>query len=333
MDVIEQTRRLDRILSPVAFAAREAKRQRDNLEGTPLLDCRGLFAHYTSAEAALKIIETRRMWMRSSTCMADYREVQHGYEVLHHYFDDATRKAAFLKAMDDVHPGAASEAIKLFDNWWAHVRYQVFINSLSDHHVMENNIGRLSMWRAFGNKGTRVALIFSAPWYGEGLEHLGLQFSPVTYISGGDGVRLFDDVVANVVAQKEYLRTLPARDFHDAIFHMVLNSISCAKHVGFWEEREWRGVYTPAFKLPTLLERSIQSIGGVPQPVYSIPLDGAAYPQLAGLDLTKLLDRVIVGPTEYAGVVYEAFVDALTRLGIPNAHDRVVASQIPIRTS
>ncbi len=38
------------------------------------------FVHYTSANAALEIIKTKRMWMRSSTCMADYREVQHGLE-------------------------------------------------------------------------------------------------------------------------------------------------------------------------------------------------------------------------------------------------------------
>jgi hypothetical protein len=40
------------------------------------------FVHYTSAESALKIIESKRVWMRNTTCMADYREVQHGFEIL-----------------------------------------------------------------------------------------------------------------------------------------------------------------------------------------------------------------------------------------------------------
>jgi hypothetical protein len=29
------------------------------------------FVHYTSAEAALKIIRTKRFWMRNTNCMAD----------------------------------------------------------------------------------------------------------------------------------------------------------------------------------------------------------------------------------------------------------------------
>jgi hypothetical protein len=33
------------------------------------------FVHYTSAEAALKIINQKRLWMRNAACMTDYREV------------------------------------------------------------------------------------------------------------------------------------------------------------------------------------------------------------------------------------------------------------------
>ncbi len=36
------------------------------------------FVHYTSAEAALSIIRSKRIWMRNTTCMSDYREVKHG---------------------------------------------------------------------------------------------------------------------------------------------------------------------------------------------------------------------------------------------------------------
>src|SRR5713101_8126431 len=40
------------------------------------------FVHYTSAEAALKIIKSKRLWMRNTTCMSDYSEVLHGFEIL-----------------------------------------------------------------------------------------------------------------------------------------------------------------------------------------------------------------------------------------------------------
>jgi len=46
------------------------------------------FVHYTSAEAALRIITGKRIWMRNTTCMTDYREVQHGFEILRKFFSD-----------------------------------------------------------------------------------------------------------------------------------------------------------------------------------------------------------------------------------------------------
>ena len=39
------------------------------------------FVHYTSAEAALSIINTKCLRMRNTMCMADYREVSHGYDI------------------------------------------------------------------------------------------------------------------------------------------------------------------------------------------------------------------------------------------------------------
>jgi hypothetical protein len=57
---------LERIFMPMAFEQREEFHARDSS---------ARFVHYTSAEAALSIIRSKRIWMRNTTCMADYREV------------------------------------------------------------------------------------------------------------------------------------------------------------------------------------------------------------------------------------------------------------------
>jgi hypothetical protein len=46
----------------------------------------GRFVHYTTAEAALSIIRTKRFWLRNTNCMSDYREVQHGFDIFNRYF-------------------------------------------------------------------------------------------------------------------------------------------------------------------------------------------------------------------------------------------------------
>jgi hypothetical protein len=45
----------------------------------------------TSAGAALKIISSKRIWIRNTSCMSDYREVQHGFDILQKYFSDKDR--------------------------------------------------------------------------------------------------------------------------------------------------------------------------------------------------------------------------------------------------
>ena len=44
------------------------------------------FVHYTRAEAALEIIRKKRLWLRNTTAMIDYREVHHGFALLQSWF-------------------------------------------------------------------------------------------------------------------------------------------------------------------------------------------------------------------------------------------------------
>ena len=65
------------------------------------------FVHYTSADAALRIIASKRIWMRNTTCMADYREVQHGFDMLRGFFSDKSKMGDFVAVLDSCVPGVA----------------------------------------------------------------------------------------------------------------------------------------------------------------------------------------------------------------------------------
>jgi len=60
------------------------------------------FVHYTSAEAALNIIKTKRMWMRNTTCMADYREVQHGLQIIQKFLSEKAKAAALVTRLERI---------------------------------------------------------------------------------------------------------------------------------------------------------------------------------------------------------------------------------------
>jgi hypothetical protein len=157
-----RNRRLARIFAPYAT------QQIDEIYGDPAFSQLGSvskrFVHYTTAEAALEIIKTKRFWMRNALCMADYREVQHGFDILRGFFADKSNAEAFYNAIDLCSPGAAKEVVDHFDRWLPDIRCNTYLACLSKHHDSEDTHGRLSMWRGFGGTATpRVAVVLKIP--------------------------------------------------------------------------------------------------------------------------------------------------------------------------
>ncbi len=332
-DQIQIALRLESIFMP------HARRQRDETHRKQHGDARSRepirFAHYTSTDAALQIIKSKRVWMRNATCMSDYREVQHGFDILQRYFADKSRTDAFVGALDACVPGAAMEAINTFNQWYtsveASIRFHTYIASISEHQSAEDQHGRLSMWRAFGGNTARVAIVLSIPWYTGAALALNIMFSPVAYLTENAVHSVISEVIANVSGNFDFLRSLDRSVVVQMVFHMLLAGVTCLKHEGFREELEWRVIYTPKIRSSQLIELSTEVIAGVPQPIHKLPLDASVSSAVAGLDLARVFDRVIIGPSPYPWAMYEAFVGVLRGISVPKPEERVFVSGIPIR--
>lgn len=314
--------KLGRIFLPSTYAAIDAR--------YPGAGGSARFAHYTSAEAALNIIRTKRLWMRSTTCMADYNEVEHGCEIVNRVFagDYFTR---FEEALGRCAPGAAKSAAAMFNDWLQDIRGGAFISCVSEHSDREDFNGRLSMWRAVGASSNRVAIVASIPWFTGTAITLKLAFGPVSYVGESEVAAEFDEVLANIRANCTFLAEMGAKWVGFSAFNMLINRVTCLKHEGFAEEKEWRLVYLPRRSPSPLIQCDIESIAGVPQPVYKIPFDATVSQLLDPLDFATIFDRLIIGPTDYPLAMFDAFARALEDAGVPDARSRVVASKIPIR--
>jgi hypothetical protein len=309
------------------------KKARDKLYKNEPSETDQRFVHYTSADNALKIIESKRLWMRNATCMSDYREVQHGFDMLAKFFSpDSPGLAAFCEALNACAPGAAQEAINLFNQWWNNIRFHTYIASISEHKSKENEHGRLSMWRAVGNNAARVALVIKIPRFSGAADALNLMFSPVAYLTDHEVPEVMDDVIKNIWSNLNFLRSIDRQIVIRTVFTMIRAGVTCLKHEGFREEREWRAIYSPKLNPSPLMKASTEVIAGVPQVVYKVPLDVAVSDALADLDLSRMFDRLIIGPSPYPLVMYEAFTEALKKAGVEEAESRVFTSCIPIRS-
>lgn len=290
------------------------------------------FVHYTSAEAALNVVTTKRMWLRNTTCMADYREVQHGFDMLNGFFADTSLRAQFVTALDECFPNVGADAIALFNQWWRDIQFNTFVGSVSEHDDSEDLHGRLSMWRAFGGNNGRVAIVLNIPWFTGATETLRLQFSPVSYMDQKDVHAEMVSVIGNVRKNIEFLRSVGKEALIAYTLMMLITGVTCVKHEGFHEEREWRVIYAPLRMPSPLMEHDTTTIAGIPQIIYRLPLDARVAPDIARLDFAALFDRLIIGPSQYAYAMAESFSNALTAAGIPDAAKRIFISGIPIRS-
>jgi hypothetical protein len=290
------------------------------------------FVHYTSADAALGIFNSKRLWMRNAKCMSDYREVQHGFEIFRNFFSKNNNEKTFIEGLDVCVPGVAKEAIALFNQWWVDIQFNTYVTSISEHDEKEDFHGRLSMWRAFGGNAARVAIVFNIPWISGAGRDLHVEFSPVAYLSEAEVHAVMHEVFENIRVNSAFLSQVDRKAILAIVFVMLTTGVCCLKHEGFREEREWRCIYAPKRWPSTLMESATESIGGVPQIVYKIPCDATVSPALAGIDISRTFDRLIIGPSQYPLAMHEAFSAALTKAGIADAGKRIFISNIPIRT-
>jgi hypothetical protein len=269
--------------------------------------------------------------------MADYREVQYGHDMFMYALNQnqGQLRKEFISALDACFPGVAVKAIQAFDNHWQSIRSGTYISCISEHSGDEDLHGRLSMWRAFSPSVPRVAIVLSIPFASTIAEKLRVIFSSVGYLSQDKVCDELRRVITNIRTHSAILMKLKQEEVFGFAFIMFLAGVTCLKHEGFHEEREWRALYFPQLPLlpaSPLMQSITAVIGGVPQTIFTLPLDKNVTPDVADIDLAKILDRLIIGPTQYGEPMRQAFVQALQKLGVSDAKNRVVVSSIPIRT-
>jgi len=69
----------------------------------------------------------------------------------------------------------------------------------------------------------------------------------------------------------------------------------------------------------------------MPQPIYKIPLRNIPEEGFVGAEIPELIDRIIIGPTQYPSAAREAFEYLLEQAGVHDSADRVIVSDLPLR--
>lgn len=306
------------IFFPIALAAKDRVKQAGHR-----------FAYYTTADVAYQVIKNKRMWMRSTTTMNDYLEIQYGRTLLL----EAIRGPVGEKlksVIDACHPNLFQEVWQQVVAWLPGFNFGTFITCVSEHDAAEDDLGRLSMWRAYGGK-TGVALVFNGEVFDMQTDALGAYSSPVSYFNQREFTESLESLTSNIEDNSGYVAGLDAEIVKRTLFTIFRFAVLCTKHPGFAEEREWRIVASPALQGGGLLESEIAIVRNVPQPILKIPLEDYPEHGISGLAIPTLINRVIIGPCEFPHVTTSAIWTALQHAGIEDPSKLIYESNIPLR--
>lgn len=285
-------------------------------------------AHYTTADNAMKIISGKQLWLRNARVMNDFSEIAHGKECLFASTQGPLGKR-FWELLEIAHPGAMmgiSAALASADET---IKTGTYMTSLSEHDA-DDNLGRLSMWRAYGGPVSGVALVLNSEFTDDDDTHVPVYPSPVLY-EDKDGFAIeFEAMVNRLEANKATLAAAPKITVMTTVARALMFSMMSCKHKGFKEEEEWRLIHLPRMgEEHAFVPGEVESIRGIPQIVYKLPLYQA--PEIGDISLSRLLHKIIIGPTLYPAEIRDAFIDLLMRANIPDASNKVVVSDIPLR--
>lgn len=286
------------------------------------------FAHYTSAEAARKMLDNEEVWLRKSSVMNDFSEIEFGFNCLNMAWNSQAGQK-FKGLLNSMFDGSAARIENMFNQQLPQMRWDTYLACISEHdHGDEDRFGRLSMWRAYGN----VAVVLNPTVFMRAtVQKLQAYSNPVDYHTPESFQAEFEAMVDRVAHNFDYLKARGESHIWSWVLFMLRQFVLCTKHKGFSEEREWRIIYDPNDEPSPLIRKEVEVIRNVAQPVVKLRLMNLPEDEVVGLDLPSLIERIIIGPSQYPLVQQEAFATLLANKGVVNPYARIFVSDIPLR--
>lgn len=298
-------------------------------------------AYYTNSETAINIIKNGELWLKNTSVMNDYGEILQGGKYIDNILSNSTGNQLKSILCECTQNNSYQEWDNLINYFIKHEfvqwLYKTYIICFTEHLPEDNNIGRLSMWRAYGG-GNGVAFVFNSL---ESLksklsDDLGIALTPVAYLTNDSLIEEFEKLIKSIKNNKKFLIKIDPIIVQQYVLSVLRYAIVAIKHYGFNEEKEWRFFSNSDYLINISRNRgpNIETIRGIVQPVFKIKwrVDNQKINFLS-----NVLERIIIAPTQYDNIKftqYNVFANLLhSSLGIPTAQAQsmVINSNIPYR--
>ncbi|WP_296579671.1 DUF2971 domain-containing protein [Xanthobacter sp.] len=286
-------------------------------------------AHYTSLEVVESILKSGELWFSNPLYMNDFEEVKHSLKLS----VESVKQSHALKEALKSESMFETFALR-FELFVDHFEKEYLINAYIfclSRHEMANDDGILSMWRGYGASGNGAAIVIATERLNSKSQSP-LIIDEVQYMTRqerSDWIRNKLIEASEIIARMEVSESSVASiAFH--VFERLRVFSFFSKHIGFSEENEWRIIYDPHRDHPAVNYANFYS--------YSIGRRGVE-PKLKlnliktefEMNVSDLIDKIIIGPTVSGEFSAKAFERMLMMLDKPSLASKVRVSGIPFR--
>jgi len=290
-----------------------------------------LLAHYTSLEVIEKIIRDNLLWFSNPMFMNDRAEVTFGMET---GIQTALANQAMRRSLkSDANVSTFNDALRAFYGQFSEKHLiDTYVFCLSRHD--ENNTDVLSMWRAYGGRGTGAAIVFD-PNALSNKEETPFIAAPVAYRSPADQQKWMESLVhrAALIFEKSDYTARHAIDVAWHFFNRLLIYALFTKHYGFREEQEWRIVYLKIRDPQDTCKPMRKYLNGPRGIEPKLHFAGEGLKSIDGADIKfdRLIKSIIIGPTNAYALAQQSFCRMLELLDKSHLVNSVCVSRIPLR--
>lgn len=293
---------------------------------------RPLLAHYTKVAVLESILRNNEIWFSHPLLMNDPEEVSFGLNT----------GAQLLFANDKIRAACGTvQRFELLKNtfvyWFNRFAKEdlpkTFVLCFSEHTPADDD-GLLSMWTRYADQQRGAAIVFDTaqvvPRDGSFLiiarVHYGTNQQRIEWIQ--TLLERCADIIANNAIPDDKLAVCSF-----FIFQRLKLFAIFTKHNGYREENEWRVVYMRDIGDSELLNHMIGYWNGPrgPEPKLKFKLATiAGMPETENLSLSRLTDRIILGPL-LPPLAVDACANMVEALGHSELKNRIRRSTIPSR--
>lgn len=301
-----------------------------NING--LSDLKTDLVHYTSKDAAIKIIRSGVFWMRRLDLMNDSSEISYAVDKV---MTDGGFEGIWMRGLlKEIGVNICENTFKLINEkifqTLNEFKEKTYVFSMMDTRVdfnyKYNEVfgGKLSMWRGYGGD-TSVAFVLNPEWiYLITAQEFPISFSKAIYtdfscISGYDGYvdgldgarsgskdnqidcfrirKIISDVILSNKENFSRMTHPEIIEYFSKIFIYICSSI---KHNGFEEEEEWRLLYHSKYSEGSknseyeIIDEKKKENGGTERDIYEIPIFSTG--KLHFLNGVNAIKAIVIGP-------------------------------------